>query len=228
MATNREICALFFKTKDQGVFLCQLCGASRKQQLGSGYSNLMSHLISTYPGFEETYHSSVATEPPPPRALALSPNRHSGGSNAGLFQEVKRDMQRCSTKVGSLIKTEMGELFGLMWDGWSHASVHYVAIYAVCNVGGKRPERLLSLSPLDDGSQDAEVYIEMFKCVLALLWSSGILENRSAVFSAPSSTHKRSVFVIAGRRHVISHNFASVILVMVGWQLLLQLTITSL
>ncbi|KAE8906492.1 hypothetical protein PF003_g9517 [Phytophthora fragariae] len=64
MATNREICALFFKTKDQGVFLCQLCGASRKQQLGSGYSNLMSHLISTYPGFEETYHSSVATDPP--------------------------------------------------------------------------------------------------------------------------------------------------------------------
>ncbi|KAE9354111.1 hypothetical protein PF008_g4683 [Phytophthora fragariae] len=123
-------------------------------------------------------------------------------------------MQRCSTKVGSLIKTEMGELFGLMWDGWSHASVHYVAIYAVCNVGGKRPERLLSLSPLDGGSQDAEVYIEMFKCVLALLWSSGILENRSAVFSAPSSTHKRSVFVIAGRRHVISHNFASVIPVM--------------
>ncbi|KAE9103577.1 hypothetical protein PF007_g14359 [Phytophthora fragariae] len=118
-------------------------------------------------------------------------------------------MQRCSTKVGSLIKTEMGELFGLMWDGWSHASVHYVAIYAVCNVGGKRPERLLSLSPLDGGSQDAEMYIEMFKCVLALLWSSGILENRSAVFSAPSSTHKRSVFVIAGRRHVISHNFAS-------------------
>ncbi|KAE9222690.1 hypothetical protein PF002_g15184 [Phytophthora fragariae] len=139
MATNREICALFFKTKDQGVFLCQLCGASRKQQLGSGYSNLMSHLISTYPGFEETYHSSPVSS-----------------------KTVKRDMQRCSTKVGSLIKTEMGELFGLMWDGWSHASVHYVAIYAVCNVGGKRPERLLSLSPLDGGSQDAEMYIEMF------------------------------------------------------------------
>ncbi|ETM00844.1 hypothetical protein L917_02487 [Phytophthora nicotianae] len=59
-------------------------------------------------------------------------------------------MQRCSTKVGGLIETEMGELFGLMWDGWSDASVHYVAIYAVCNVDGKRRERLLSLSPLDE------------------------------------------------------------------------------
>jgi hypothetical protein len=43
-----------------------------------------------------------------------------------------------------------------------------VAIFAICNVNGKRRERLLSLSPLDDGSQDAEVHIEMFKCVLSL------------------------------------------------------------
>ncbi|ETK86428.1 hypothetical protein L915_08938 [Phytophthora nicotianae] len=38
MSPNREICALFFKTKDQGVVLCQLCGGSRKQQPGSGCS----------------------------------------------------------------------------------------------------------------------------------------------------------------------------------------------
>ncbi|KAE9077998.1 hypothetical protein PF010_g23293 [Phytophthora fragariae] len=87
-------------------------------------------------------------------------------------------MQRCSTKVGSLIKTEMGELFGLMWDGWSHASVHYVAIYAVCNVGGKRPERLLSLSPLDGGSQDAEVYIEMFNITVDPDRGLGLGSNR--------------------------------------------------
>jgi hypothetical protein len=35
-------------------------------------------------------------------------------------------------------------------------------------VNGKRRERLLSLSPLMDGSQDAEVHIAMFKRVLAL------------------------------------------------------------
>jgi tRNA(Ile2) C34 agmatinyltransferase TiaS len=64
MAPNREICAFFYEDKGQGDFRCQLCGACRKQQVGSGYSNLLSHLISTHPDFEETYRASVATDAP--------------------------------------------------------------------------------------------------------------------------------------------------------------------
>lgn len=55
-----------------------------------------------------------------------------------------------------------------MWDGWYHTSVHYVAIYAVRNVDSKHRERLLFPFPLNDRSQDAEVHIEIFKCVLSL------------------------------------------------------------
>ncbi|OWZ04809.1 hypothetical protein PHMEG_00023220 [Phytophthora megakarya] len=50
MAPSHEICAHLFKIKDQGIFLCQL------------YSNLMPHLLSTHPGFEETYNNSVTKE----------------------------------------------------------------------------------------------------------------------------------------------------------------------
>ncbi|KAG6583225.1 uncharacterized protein IUM83_06135 [Phytophthora cinnamomi] len=81
---------------------------------------------------------------------------------------LKLDMQTCSANVGDVIEKELGDIFGVMWDGWTHGTVHYVGIYGVTFVNGKRRERLLSLSPLVDGSQDAEVHIAMFKRVLSL------------------------------------------------------------
>ncbi|KAG3177371.1 hypothetical protein PC128_g16881 [Phytophthora cactorum] len=77
-------------------------------------------------------------------------------------------MQKCAANVGAIIEREMGNVFGVIWDGWSHSTVHYVAIYAVYTVAGKRVKRLLALLPIKEGSQDAEVQIEMFKRVLEL------------------------------------------------------------
>uniref|UniRef100_H3H146 Uncharacterized protein n=1 Tax=Phytophthora ramorum TaxID=164328 RepID=H3H146_PHYRM len=77
-------------------------------------------------------------------------------------------MQRCSKKIGVLIEKAMGKLSGVMWNGWSHSSVHYVVVYCMYHVNGKRRERLLALSPIEESSQDAEVHIEMFMRVLAL------------------------------------------------------------
>ncbi|KAG4239318.1 hypothetical protein PC116_g12681 [Phytophthora cactorum] len=51
---------------------------------------------------------------------------------------LKADMQKVSKNVGVLIEKEMGNFFGVMWIGWSHSSVHYVAIYGVCVVKGKQ------------------------------------------------------------------------------------------
>ncbi|EGZ13114.1 hypothetical protein PHYSODRAFT_407182, partial [Phytophthora sojae] len=53
-----------------------------------------------------------------------------------------------------------------MFDGWTHAGVHYVALYAVCEADGEVRARLLGLSPLTDGSQTADAHVEMFKKVL--------------------------------------------------------------
>ncbi|KAE9064364.1 hypothetical protein PF007_g29227 [Phytophthora fragariae] len=132
MAPNREICTFFYEDKGQGDYRCQLRGTSRKQQVGSGYSNLLSHLTSTHHDFEETYRASVATDAP------LS----SFGWKPVSSKTLKLDMQTCAPNVGGVIKKELGEIFGVMWDGWTHGTVHYVGIYGVTFVNGKHRERL--------------------------------------------------------------------------------------
>jgi hypothetical protein len=37
---------------------------------------------------------------------------------------LKKLMEGVAAKVGAALATEMGELFGLIFDGWSHASLH--------------------------------------------------------------------------------------------------------
>ncbi|KAG6618481.1 Phosphoenolpyruvate carboxykinase [Phytophthora cinnamomi] len=159
-----------------------LCGTSRKQQVGSGYSNLLSHLTSTHPDFEETYQASVATDAPlssfgfvseatqhryqwlqwvVERNMPISEvddplTRSMASWKPVSSKTLKLDMQTCSANVGDVIEKELGDI------------MHYVGIYGVTFVNGKRRERLLSLSPLVDGSQDAEVHIAMFKRVLSL------------------------------------------------------------
>ncbi|KAG6943264.1 hypothetical protein JG688_00017691 [Phytophthora aleatoria] len=52
-------------------------------------------------------------------------------------------MQKVARNVGVLIEKEMGNFFGVMCDGWSHSSVHYVAIYGVFIVKGSGSQRQL-------------------------------------------------------------------------------------
>ncbi|OWZ09231.1 hypothetical protein PHMEG_00018102 [Phytophthora megakarya] len=53
----------------------------------------------------------------------------------------------------------MGERFGLMFDGWSHGTMHFVGVFALYVVDGHLKRTLLSLSPLDDGSHDSDAHI---------------------------------------------------------------------
>ncbi|KAE9319434.1 hypothetical protein PF008_g18272 [Phytophthora fragariae] len=71
-------------------------------------------------------------------------------------------------KAGGVITEEMGILFGLMFDGWSHGTMHFVSVFALYVVGGRLQRTLLALSPLDQGSQDAAAHIELFRNVLAV------------------------------------------------------------
>jgi len=61
----------------------------------------------------------------------------------------------------------MGVLFVLMFDGWSYLTMPFIGVYALYVVGGRLQRTLLALSPLDDESQDADAYIELFRNVLA-------------------------------------------------------------
>ncbi|EGZ17545.1 hypothetical protein PHYSODRAFT_499950 [Phytophthora sojae] len=53
-----------------------------------------------------------------------------------------------------------------MFDGWTHAGIHYVALYAVYETAGKLRIPLLGMSPLDDGDQTADAHIKLFKNIL--------------------------------------------------------------
>ncbi|KAG6962080.1 hypothetical protein JG688_00008785 [Phytophthora aleatoria] len=42
---------------------------------------------------------------------------------------VKADMITVATKLGAVIAEEMGIVFGVMYDGWTHGTMHFVAVY---------------------------------------------------------------------------------------------------
>ncbi|OWZ10459.1 hypothetical protein PHMEG_00016690 [Phytophthora megakarya] len=59
-------------------------------------------------------------------------------------------------------------MFGLIFDGWSHASLHYVGIFAVYECNGQRRQPLRGVSPLDEGCQDADAHIRLIANVLSV------------------------------------------------------------
>ncbi|GMF41556.1 unnamed protein product [Phytophthora fragariaefolia] len=146
MAPNREICAFFYEEKVKGDYRCRLCGASRKQSVGSGCGNLLSHLNSTHPDFEETYQASVVTNSPlssfgfvseathhryqwlqwvveqnMPISEVDDPLTRSMSSWKPVASKtLKLDMQTCY--VGRTVEKELEEVFGVTWDGWSHGT----------------------------------------------------------------------------------------------------------
>ncbi|OQR85775.1 hypothetical protein ACHHYP_11401 [Achlya hypogyna] len=63
-------------------------------------------------------------------------------------------------KISSLLP----KYFALMLDGWSHGSVHYVAIFACFNSEGNFHEVLLTLSPLpDETNMTASNHVALIK-----------------------------------------------------------------
>ncbi|KUG01955.1 hypothetical protein AM587_10008179 [Phytophthora nicotianae] len=80
---------------------------------------------------------------------------------------MKTYMRFTAAKVVQTIEDEMGEFFALMYDGWTCHSLHFLGIFAVYVVNGVRNQRLLSLSPMDDG-QTASAHLEHMESVLML------------------------------------------------------------
>ncbi|OWZ19062.1 hypothetical protein PHMEG_0006747 [Phytophthora megakarya] len=79
---------------------------------------------------------------------------------------VNKCMEGIAIKVGCKLEKELGTLFGLMFDGWTHGGTYYVALYGVYEDDEKLRVPLLGLSPLVDGTQTADAYVELFKNIL--------------------------------------------------------------
>ncbi|KAG2783767.1 hypothetical protein PC129_g13857 [Phytophthora cactorum] len=75
-------------------------------------------------------------------------------------------MEDIAIKVGHELEKELGTLFGLMFDGWTHCGVHYLARYAVYASDGALRVPLLGLFPLTEDTQTADAHVQLFENTL--------------------------------------------------------------
>ncbi|KUF92871.1 Purine-cytosine permease fcyB [Phytophthora nicotianae] len=193
MVANKQLSAFFCVHLGQGVFRCKICNKERKQVPGSGYSNLLAHLAGKHEGYEAVYASSQSNSSSSLQAFGFVSEESSHlfqwiqwvvmrnmpvseveddltRAMSKLWsvttKAVKKCMEGIPIRVGRKLEKELGALFGLMFDGWSHAGVHYVGRYAVYEADGEVRVPLLGLSPLMDGVQTADAHIQMFNNIL--------------------------------------------------------------
>ncbi|RLN84615.1 hypothetical protein BBJ28_00021286 [Nothophytophthora sp. Chile5] len=69
-------------------------------------------------------------------------------------ETLLRVMERLTQIVERYIAAEMPERFGLILDGWSHASEHFLAVFACYEAGGKIKTLLLCMAPLQNDEDD--------------------------------------------------------------------------
>ncbi|POM80965.1 Hypothetical protein PHPALM_1132 [Phytophthora palmivora] len=63
-------------------------------------------------------------------------------------------MDSLTRVVERSIATELPDRFGLLFDGWTHASEHFVAVFACYEIDGVRKTPLLSMAPLLEALDD--------------------------------------------------------------------------
>ncbi|ETP01333.1 hypothetical protein F441_21409, partial [Phytophthora nicotianae CJ01A1] len=134
----------FFEAQDNPLH--QACGADRKQLPCTGYSNLVSHLASRHEEFGVQYDARHRGAERLLQAFGFVSEETSHRyqwlrwvveRNMPLFEvddeqtgamskwrptnpkALKADMITVPSKVGAIIAKEMGNLFGIMFNGWS-------------------------------------------------------------------------------------------------------------
>ncbi|EGZ05762.1 hypothetical protein PHYSODRAFT_533107 [Phytophthora sojae] len=188
--TTKQVCTYFFTPlldeQDEPTehFRCQF-GTVHKQDVKTGYSNLFSHVLKQHPDYVTTLANSgfnsgtmvvfidqksqtaycwldFVTE----RNLPFSFCEH---PTVDKYTTMKRICTETLLKYAVLVTKEV-EIgisafiplkFGIILDGWSFHSEHYVAVFAVFEHDQRSEKVLLALAPIaDDGVEDqtAESY----------------------------------------------------------------------
>ncbi|KAG2823684.1 hypothetical protein PC116_g12196 [Phytophthora cactorum] len=110
-------------------------------------------------------------------------------------------MHGVTKKVGMTL----GICFGIMFDGWSSGSMHYVTVYSVFETNGDLHLQLLAVSPLDDGSPDADANIKLFDSVPDIynntldMVAFIVGDNYSSIQSTATKLHVQQVGCISHR-----------------------------
>lgn len=190
--SNKQVCEFFYTKLDGDRYKCNVCGSERKQAAGSGFSNLKGHLATTHPTYVADYDQYQLSRVTPLQAFgfvdAATSNiydwmkwvvernmplceveneltRKVVKMKPTTAETLKTNMRHVAKRVGQGIAEDMGSLFGIMFDGWSSGQYHFVGVLAVYCVNDVRYERLIGLSPLEDG-QTADAHIDHLDRIL--------------------------------------------------------------
>ena len=172
-------------------FKC-LWGRERKQNLGSGFSNLLNHVKSDHPEYNNEMNKKFKDGNTSMIFSKKTWNVYSWlqwiieGGHPFSFVESKSTrkyptlepisvdtfvsyMQKLTSHVEEKIRNILPPKIGLVLDGWAHQSVHYLGIFAVFNKSGQQKKLLLSLAPLlDEQSLTVDSHIESIQDVLQI------------------------------------------------------------
>jgi hypothetical protein len=92
--------------------------------------------------------------------------------------------------VEKVISEDLPDKFGLIFDGWTSATMHYVAIFATYMKDGMHKESLLAVAPLFNEEQlGAEQHIEFMHATLHLYRKA--MDNIVVLIGDNCSTNKK-------------------------------------
>ncbi|KAG2791640.1 hypothetical protein PC111_g23829 [Phytophthora cactorum] len=179
-----------------GQWRCKICPRSYCQDDGSGYSNLIAHLRPRYPDFEERIRLASVSETGSllnwvsqrvhtrlgwiswvveeglPLTFCEKPATRRNKKLAPISHVTMRDnILRVTEAVEDKVAQEIPDNFGIIFDGWSNDSEHYLAVFATYEVDRLVKTPLLSMAPIvnePDDNLKAESHRSALESVLVV------------------------------------------------------------
>lgn len=196
------------------------CKSKQKQQQKSGYTNLQNHLRTCIgPNFQDIYLDLVKSSKNKGRLeshgfisrrqievfnilnwiimrnLPISEvddkdTRSILNTKPISSKTLRKYILALTPHVEKVISEELPDKFGLVFDGWTSGSTHYVAIFATYTKNGIHEEPLLAMAPLVNEEQlGAEQHIEFMNATLHLYSKS--MNNVVVLIGDNCSTNKK-------------------------------------
>jgi hypothetical protein len=203
-ASEREIiCKYFFaKSNDDGKWDCRYCRddtdqsiRSRVQKKGTGWTNLWSHIQSYHPDWSDIMKAkgSVFTIPRkvqnihdwidwivaknlPFNFVEDNYTRKNVKLDSICTNTLKKYMKLLTEEVENRVTERLPQNFGIVFDGWSQGSEHYIALFACFPI-------------LNDSSE-----IPKLECPLLAFQPLPFYDEEEGEYQLTAEAHKRFVY----------------------------------
>ena len=197
--TNKQLIAYWYSqnVEDLSSWTCK-CGTTRKQIQGSGYTNLMTHLKQQHADDYETAVIAARGDVVDGTRKITTHFNSKGANLYGWLDWViqdnepitfverrtvrqysvlkpisratlKRYIEEITKRVEVRIRSGLPNGFGLMMDGWSEGTTHYIGLFAAYEVDNEARRPLLAIAPpYDETHLDARGQYDFIGDVLEL------------------------------------------------------------